>query len=308
MKISIVVPLFNEESSIYKLYEELKRALDSTSYDYEVIFVDDGSIDSSYRKISELFNKHDNIKIIQLRRNFGKSAALSCGFRKAEGEIVVTMDADLQDLPEEIPGLIKELTEKDLDLVSGWRAKRFDSISKKFFSFLFNKLTFFLTGIKLHDFNCGLKVYKRQVVDELNIYGELHRYIPVLVVQKGFKVGEVKVSHAARKWGKSKYGIGRLFNGFFDLLTILFITKFQKRPLHLFGFIGMLFLLTGLAISGYFAFLWVMGRPMYIRPMIVLGWVMIILGIQFISIGFLGDMINTSNKSPREYSVKNILE
>jgi len=307
MKISVVIPLYNESGSIEELYVRLKDVLDSSNYDYQIIFVDDGSTDGSYEKLFKIFSSGNNIKVIRLRKNFGKTAALSSAFKEIEGEIIISLDADLQDLPEEIPNLIKKLEKENLDMVSGWRVKRCDSLFKRFFSFIFNCITSLLTGIKIHDFNCGLKVYRKELIKELNLYGELHRYIPVLAVQRGFKVGESKVKHGFRKWGKSKYGAERLFSGFYDFLTILFLTRFRKRPLHLFGCLGVVFLLIGFIISLYFALQWILGNPMHIRPMIVFGWIMIVLGVQFISIGLLADMINTSHKE-EEYSVKEILK
>ncbi|HTK82422.1 MAG TPA: glycosyltransferase family 2 protein [Bacteroidota bacterium] len=306
LEISIVIPLYNEEQSLRELHEKIRNALHRFNR-YEIIFVDDGSTDGSFRVLQELRQRDRRVKIIRFRRNFGKSAALSVGFAQAEGSFVITMDADLQDDPNEIPSLVNEL-KKGTDLVSGWKKKRRDPISKTIPSKFFNFVTSVMTGIRLHDFNCGLKGYKKDVVKEVRIYGELHRYIPVLAHWLGFKVGEIPVQHHARKYGKTKFGFGRFWKGFLDLLTVLFTTRYLQRPLHLFGFWGIVFLLAGTAIDGYLVFLkFVEGFSLSNRPLFTAGILLIIVGVQFISIGLIGEMISkTRSTSEKEYSIREV--
>ncbi len=246
--ISIVIPLFKEEKSIRELYQKLKKVLTKIGKRYEIIFIDDGSKDNSFSLLEELHKQDKNIKVIQFRKNFGKSAALDAGFQSAQGEIVITMDGDLQDDPEEIPKFLAEL-KKGYDLISGWRIKRKDRLSKRLSSKIFNRVTSLLTGIKIHDLNCGFKAYRKEVIDNFRVYGELHRFIPVLVQWQGFKVGEIKVIHRPRKYGKTKFGPPRFMSGFFDLLTTLFITRYTTKPLHFFGLIGLVLFLLGLGIN-----------------------------------------------------------
>ncbi len=304
--VSIVIPLFNEEQSLQELYEKLRNVLTRLGR-FEIIFVDDGSTDGSNRVLHELRRKDKRIKIIRFRRNFGKSAALSVGFEHAEGDSVVTMDADLQDDPEEIPNLINEL-KKGHDLVSGWKKKRRDPLSKTIPSRFFNFVTSLLTGIRLHDFNCGLKVYRNEVVKDVKIYGELHRYIPALAHWLGYRVGEVVVQHQPRKYGKSKYGVVRFWRGFLDLLTVLFTTRYLKRPLHLFGFWGLLFFMVGFIIDLYLVYLkFAEGMALSNRPLFLGGILLIIVGIQFISIGLIGELITKAYHSKeKEYSIRDI--
>jgi glycosyltransferase involved in cell wall biosynthesis len=306
--VSIVIPLYNEEQSLRELYDNIRSALGRVGR-YEILFVDDGSTDGSYRILQDLRQRDRRVKLIRFRRNFGKSAALSVGFANAVGEIVVTMDADLQDDPEEIPGLVNEI-KKGYDLVSGWKRKRRDPITKTIPSRFFNVVTSLLTGIKLHDFNCGLKAYRKEVTKEVKIYGELHRYIPVLAHSLGFRIGEIPVRHHPRKYGKTKFGFGRFWKGFLDLLTALFTTRYMQRPLHLFGFWGLVFFLIGFATDAYLVYLkFVEGMSLSNRPLFVGGILLIIVGVQFISVGLLGELISKTRSTPeREYSVKDMLK
>jgi glycosyltransferase involved in cell wall biosynthesis len=305
-QVSVIIPLYNEEQSLRELYDQLKTVLNRGGR-YEIFFVDDGSTDGSMRVLHELRNKDRRVKIIRFRRNYGKSAALSVGFRQAQGDFVITMDADLQDDPVEIPNLINEI-KKGFDLVSGWKKKRFDPISKTIPSRFFNFVTSVLTGIHIHDFNCGLKAYKKEVVKEVKVYGELHRYIPVLAAWQGFKIGEIPVQHRPRKYGKTKFGFGRFWKGFLDLLTVLFTTRYFRRPLHLFGFWGLTFFLAGFLIDLYLVILkFVEGMSLGNRPLFFGGILLIIVGVQFISIGLLGEMISkTRHASEEEYSIREI--
>ena len=305
-EVSIVIPLLNEEQSLRELHEQIRSAMHRISR-YEILFVDDGSTDGSTRVIHELRRRDRRVKIIRFRRNYGKSAALSVGFNHAHGSIIVTMDADLQDDPNEIPNLVNEI-KKGFDLVSGWKKKRFDPISKKIPSRIFNFVTSLLTGIRLHDFNCGLKAYRREVVKEIKVYGELHRFIPALAHWSGFKVGEIPVQHRPRKYGKTKFGLGRFWKGFLDLLTVLFTTRYLRRPLHLFGFWGLGFFAVGFFIDLYLTILkFTEGASLGNRPLFFGGILLIIVGVQFISIGLLGEMISKALKqSEEEYSIREI--
>ena len=237
--ISLIVPLYNERDSLQELHREIVLSVEKICAQCELIFVDDGSTDGSYEVLKDLQARDPRVKLIRFRRNFGKSAALSAGFRLAKGEGVVTLDADLQDQPAEIGRLIERL-EEGYDLVSGWKKKRRDSLRKRLASRVFNRVTSILTGVPLHDINCGLKVYRRQVIEEVRVYGEMHRYIPVLASYRGFRVGEVPVEHRPRRYGKSKFGLARFGGGFFDLLTVMILTRYNKKPLHIFGILGVL--------------------------------------------------------------------
>lgn len=306
MEVSLVIPLYNEEQSLRELYGQIKDAMHRNSR-YEIIFVDDGSTDGSSRVVQELRNRDRRVKLIRFRRNFGKSAALSVGFAEAEGEFVITMDADLQDDPNEIPNLLHEL-KKGFDLVSGWKKRRRDPITKIIPSKFFNFVTSVITGIRIHDFNCGLKGYRKEVVKEVKVYGELHRYIPVLAHWLGFKIGEVPIQHRPRKYGKTKFGFGRFWKGFLDLLTVLFTTRYLRRPLHLFGFWGIVFFLAGFGIDGYLAYLKIMeGLSLSNRPLFMAGVLLMIVGVQFISIGLIGEMISkTRSEGEKEYSIREV--
>lgn len=308
-ELSLVVPVYNEEGSLRELYENIRNGL-GRMHRYEIIFVDDGSTDGSARVLGEIRDRdRQRVKIIRFRRNYGKSAALSVGFAEAAGEIVVTMDSDLQDDPAEIPGLINEIR-KGFDLVSGWKKKRRDPITKTIPSRFFNFVTSVMTGIRMHDFNCGLKAYRNEVIKEIKVYGELHRYLPVLAHWMGFKITEIPVTHHRRKYGRTKFGIGRFWKGFLDLLTVLFTTRYLRRPLHLFGFWGMAFLLSGFVIDAYLGYLkFTEGQPLSNRPLFLGGILLIVVGVQFISIGLLGEMIiKTSGENPENYSIRETLK
>ncbi len=293
--ISVVIPLLNEDESIGELSMALEKVLSGMRCNYEVIFIDDGSTDRSFSKIKDINRKNNKFHCIKLRRNYGKSAALSKGFKAAKGSIVITMDADLQDDPTEIPELVKVLN-SGYDLVSGWKKVRYDPFIKKHTSKLFNYVTSKLSGIKLHDFNCGLKAYKKDVVKSIKMYGEMHRYIPALAYMSGFKVTEKPVKHHARKYGVTKFGASRFVNGFLDLLTVVFTNKYIKRPLHFFGSLGIITSFVGFLISLYLVILKIAeGKPLSDRPLFLVGIFFIIIGVQFLSLGLIAEMITKSN-------------
>jgi glycosyltransferase involved in cell wall biosynthesis len=304
MDISIVIPAYNEEESLQELIQKLSHTLQTLDKECEIIIVDDGSTDETLSTLKKLKRDVPLLKILSFRKNYGKSAALSEAFKWADGDYVITMDADLQDDPEEIPNLISTLESGNYDLVSGWKKKRHDPISKTIPSRIFNFVTSKITGIKIHDFNCGLKIYRKAVAKDLNIYGELHRFLPVLAHWNGFRVGELAIQHHARKFGKTKFGISRFFNGFFDLLTVIFITRYQTSPLHIFGLLGLLSALFGFAIEIYLTILWFMGKGIGNRPLFFLGILAIIVGIQFIVFGLLGEMITARFAEQTNYSFK----
>ncbi|MGH9174128.1 MAG: glycosyltransferase family 2 protein, partial [Vicinamibacterales bacterium] len=298
------------------LYQEIVAALNVLAVPggVEIIFVDDGSTDESPRVLRELYEADSRVQVIQLRRNFGKSAALSAGFAAAGGKFIVTLDADLQDVPAEIPILLGPLLRDEADLVSGWKADRQDPLTKTLPSAIFNRVVRVVSGVPLHDFNCGFKAYRREVVEEVPLYGELHRYIPVLAHYRGFKVAETRVPHRARRYGRSKFGPARFVRGFFDLLTVVFLTQYTRRPLHLFGLIGLLTFGVGFAIDAYLAFIKLaFGEPIGHRPLLTLGVLLMIIGSQFIVFGLLGEMIahhaRTSGdaRHPRDYSIRTVL-
>lgn len=300
--LSIVVPVLNEAESLPELYRELRETLDAINLPWELVFVDDGSTDETPSILRDLFEHDSRVQVIQFRRNFGKSAALSAGFEAAGGDAVVTLDSDLQDNPAEIPRLLDELR-LGSDLVSGWKFPRHDPVSKRLPSMLFNRVVRVLTGVQLHDFNCGLKAYRAPVLGEIQLYGELHRFIPVLAHVRGFRVAEIKVSHRARRYGYSKFGGRRFARGFFDLITVLFLTQYTRRPLHFFGGIGLIALFTGFVINAYLATLWFMGEPIGHRPLLTLGVLLMIVGLQTTVFGLLGEMISSSSHR-RDYSVR----
>jgi len=290
LEVSIVVPVLNERESLPHLYKELTDTLRDVGKSYEIIFVDDGSTDGSVEIVRDIVVNDDAVVLVELRRRFGKSTGLQAGFRVSRGEIVITLDADLQDDPKEIPRFLEAL-EDDYDLVSGWKEDRKDPLMKTIPSKFFNFVTAKMSGLKLRDFNCGFKAYRREVIDDLNIYGELYRYIPVVVHAKGFRVGEIAVSHRARQFGESKYGLERFIRGPLDLFTIMFLISFQKRPLHLFGPVGVLVGSIGVLVNGYLAVLWLQGQTIGSRPLLMLGTLMMIVGIQILVFGLLGEMI-----------------
>ncbi|MCC7430907.1 glycosyltransferase family 2 protein [bacterium] len=298
--VSVVVPFLNEQDSLKELASRLQTVLEKNNFTYELLFVDDGSSDNSVSVLLEA--KIPNLKIIKFRRNYGKSAALSVGFKKSVGKIIVTMDADLQDDPNEIPNLIAKLNE-GYDLVSGWKKKRNDPLNKTVPSKFFNLVTQKLTGIKIHDFNCGLKAYKSKVAKEIKVYGELHRFVPVLANEKGFRVGEVPVLHHERKFGTSKFGFERFAKGFLDLVTVIFITTYMKRPLHLFGMLGTLSFVAGAIIEIYLSIGWFFGSWIGNRPIFFVGILLLIFGLQFFSIGLIAEMI-TSKTFEADYSIE----
>ena len=305
--LSLVVPAFNEEESIKELISKIDEVCISNSFTYELIFINDGSTDKTAEMIEEYIAKNNSIKLITFRKNFGKSAALSVGFKEARGEIIITMDADLQDDPEEIVALVNKINE-GFDLVSGWKKKRNDPLNKTLPSKVFNFITSYFSGIKLHDFNCGLKAYRNIVVKTIKVYGELHRFLPVLAFWQGFKVTEIPVEHHARKYGYSKFGARRFFSGFFDLMTVLFIAKYKKKPMHLFGFIGLLCFMVGFSALSYLSVLWLMGEGIGDRPLLLFGSLAIIVGVQFIGVGLLGEMItNTLQGKKQDYSIINTI-
>ena len=309
---SIIVPLFNEAPSICELHNKIQTVLSDSLLQggkCEIIFVDDGSNDDSFEILKSLHKKNSSVKVLRLRKRFGKTAAFASGFLEAKGEIIVTIDADLQNDPADIPKLIEKINQ-DYDVVSGWRKERKDGFLKVFLSRIYNTATSFFSGIPIHDFNCGLKAYKKQVLKEIKIYGTLHRYIPVIAHWKGFHVGEIPVTHNKRIHGKSKYGINRIFEGFWDLATVIFFLRFNQKPLHLFGNIGVIFLFFGLIINSYILSIWlrshsIMGR----HPLLILGVMLMILGVQLVSLGLLAEMIvNSSQDNKNFFSIKEKLE
>jgi glycosyltransferase involved in cell wall biosynthesis len=287
-RLSVVVPVFNEEGSLQELHRQLGEALAGEAY--EIIFVDDGSRDGSWEVLGALCRGDPHVRVLRFGRNLGKAAALAAGFGEAQGEVIITIDADLQDDPAEIPRLLAAL-EEGYDLVSGWKKERRDPLSKTIPSRVFNWVTSWLTGIPLRDFNSGFKAYRRRLVQNLNVYGEQHRFIPAIAYWKGFRVAEIPVSHRPRLWGKSKYGMGRFLAGFMDLLTVLFLTRFHRRPMHVFGILGLLAFLSGLGISIHLTYIWFQGEPIGTRPLLMLGVLLMVLGVQFFGIGLLAEMI-----------------
>jgi len=292
--LSVVIPLKDEAASLPQLHAELTAALAELELPggYELIFVDDGSRDGSMVTLQEFFQRDRCVQVIQFRRNFGKSAALSAGFAAATGEYVITLDADLQDVPAEMGKLLAPVMADEADLVSGWKTPRSDPITKTLPSAIFNRVVRAATGIKLHDFNCGFKAYRREVVEEVRLYGELHRYIPVLAHFRGFRVAETAVLHRPRAYGRSKFGLERYFRGFFDLLTVLFLNHYTRRPLHLFGWLGLLAFGTGFLIDAYLAVLKLgFGEPIGHRPLLTFGVLLMVIGALFVVFGLLGEMI-----------------
>jgi len=310
MDVSVIIPLLNESDSLNELHSSIKKVMISRSFSYEVIFIDDGSTDNSWSIIKQLSEKNESVKGIRFLKNYGKSQALHIGFLRAKGNVVFTMDADLQDDPEEIPELYDMIKNDNYDLVSGWKKKRYDSIIfKNIPSKIFNFAARLTSGIKLNDFNCGLKVYKSEVIKNIEVYGEMHRYIPVLAKNEGFnKIGQKIVKHKPRKYGKTKFGPSRFIHGFLDLITIWFISKFGKRPMHLFGRIGFLMLLIGFLFAAYLGydklFINPGGRLITERPEFYISLATMIIGSQFFAIGFIGELILRYNKSRTHYRIR----
>lgn len=311
-QISVVISLLNEQDSLKELMDWIHKVMTEHNFSYEVIFVDDGSTDNSWQIINELSQQYEQVKAIKFRRNYGKSAGLYKGFEKAEGDVVITMDADLQDSPDEIPELYRMITEEGYDLVSGWKKKRYDPVlTKNLPSKLYNATVRMMTGIKLHDFNCGLKAYRKQVVKSVEVYGEMHRYIPVLAKWAGFKkIGEKVVLHQERKYGVSKFGIERFIRGPLDLLSVMFMSRFGKRPMHFFGSMGTICFLIGFVILIYLSYMKLVELQynMTQRPLFYLGIVCLILGVQLFLAGFLAEMISRSSSSRNEYLVDEIIK
>ena len=310
MNISVVIPLLNENDSLIELNHWIASVMQSNGFSYEVIFIDDGSTDASWESIRSLSEKDSHVKGLQFSKNYGKSQALHAGFKASKGDVIITMDGDLQDNPEEIPELYDMIIKGNYDLVSGWKKKRYDSvISKNLPSKLFNWAARKTSKVKLHDFNCGLKAYKNEVVKNIDVHGEMHRYIPVLANNAGFsKIGEKVVQHQARKYGKTKFGMERFINGFLDLVTIWFISKFGKRPMHFFGSLGVLMLLIGFCFATYLGidklFINPTGRLITQRPQFYIALVTMIIGTQFFVAGFLGEMVLRSKKQSKRYTIK----
>lgn len=306
MDISVVVPLYNEEESVKELIAWIEKVMHANNFSWEVIMVDDGSNDSSWEMILEENRRLPQVKGIRFRRNYGKSAALNVGFQAVQGDVVITMDADLQDSPDEIPELYRMIKHEKFDLVSGWKRKRYDPITKTIPTKLYNWATRKLTGIYLHDFNCGLKAYRNEVVKSIEVYGEMHRYIPVIAKWAGFrKIGEKVVTHQKRKYGTTKFGLERFFNGFLDLLSISFVTRFGRKPMHLFGFLGSLLFFAGLIIAAYLAYakFFMMGYRMTDRPLFFFGLLAMILGTQLFLAGFLAELISRSASDRNNYLI-----
>jgi glycosyltransferase involved in cell wall biosynthesis len=289
-KLSVVVPLLNEEATLEALYGELESALAGQELEWEVVFVDDGSTDGSYRELVRLHAAHLNVRVVRLRRNFGKAAALAAGIEVATGDVIVTMDADLQDDPAEIPNLLAKLDD-GFDVVSGWKCDRHDPFVRRFVSRIYNTATRLATGVRLHDMNCGLKVYRAEVFEHVRLYGERHRFIPVLAHHLGFSVAELPVNHRARTNGHSRFGIERYLRAPFDLLTIVFMGRYRYRPLHLFGGLGVTTSFTGGAILAYLTVVKIGGARIGDRPLLLLGVLLVVVGIQFLSLGLVGEML-----------------
>lgn len=306
--ISVVVPLLNERPSLEALYSRLATVLEAISLRFEIIFVDDGSTDGSIEKLRELSAIDRSLRFIRFRRNFGKSAALAAGFRAARYSIIVTMDGDLQDIPEQLPQLLEKLDE-GYDLVSGWRYDRRDKLAKRIGSKIYNSVTSLLTGVRLHDINCGFKCYRREVLDEVMVYGERHRYIPVLASYRGFRLGEVRIEHAEREHGDSRYGLERVLGGVFSLLTVILLTRYTNKPLHFFGLMGIFLASIGTAIDLYL----ILARVFFNewlsnRPLLIIGTMLATVGVQLILFGLLAEMVAFSYRRESDYSIVEVSE
>ena len=288
--ISVVVPVHNEERSVALLFDEIRSALEPLGREWETVFVDDGSTDGSFGALTRLHAANDNVRVVRLRRNFGKATALAAGFDEATGQLIVTIDADLQDDPAEIPRLLAKLDE-GFDLVSGWKARRRDRWSRRILSKIFNSATSRLSGVRLHDMNCGLKAYRAEAVRGISLYGELHRFLPVLAHHRGFRIAELPVNHRPRAHGRSRYGLERYLRGFFDLLTVSFIGRYRHRPLHLFGGLGLALGALGTAILAYLTIVKLGGEAIGHRPLLTLGVLLIVVGMQFFSLGLISELV-----------------
>ncbi len=308
MDISVVIPLYNEEESLPELIAWIARVMNENHFSYEVVLVDDGSSDRSWEVIKELIVANAGLRAVRFRRNYGKSAALNKGFEIVTGDVVITMDADLQDSPDEIPELYRMIREDGYDLVSGWKKKRYDAkLTKNLPSRIYNAATRRMSGVKLHDMNCGLKAYRREVVKSIEVYGEMHRYIPVIAKWAGFKkIGEKVVVHQKRKYGVTKFGWERFINGFLDLISIMFVSRFGRKPMHLFGALGSLLFFTGFVIAAYLAYakLFLAGYKMTERPLFYFGLLAMIMGTQLFLAGFLGELISRSSSDRNAYLVE----
>lgn len=310
LQISVAIPLLNEEESLPELTQWIVKVMNANNFSYEIIFVDDGSTDGSWKLIQELSKQYDTIRAIKFRRNYGKSPGLQKAFEAAQGDVVITMDADLQDSPDEIPGLYKMITEEGFDLVSGWKKKRYDPITKTIPTKLYNGVTRFMSGIKLNDMNCGLKAYKKEVVKNIEVYGDMHRYIPVIAKWAGYgKIGEKIVQHQARKYGSSKFGINRFIRGPLDLASIMFVSKYGKRPMHFFGMIGLILLLLGFVLLAYLSVKKIFFDQVGIAslPSFYLGMLSIIVGVQLFIAGFLAELISRNAPGRNTYVVEDTI-
>lgn len=307
-QISVVIPLFNEEESLPELCAWIKKVMDEHQFTYEVILVDDGSSDNSWNVVKKINEEYPEFTGIKFRRNYGKSAALNKGFEKVQGDVVITMDADLQDSPDEIPELYRMIKDEGWDLVSGWKKKRYDSkLTKNIPSKIYNSVTRRMSGVKLHDMNCGLKAYRREVVKAIEVYGEMHRYIPVIAKWAGFrKIGEKVVVHRKRLYGVTKFGWERFVNGFLDLISIMFVSRFGRKPMHLFGTLGTVIFLIGFIIAGYLAWakLFMAGYRMTERPLFYLGLLAMIIGTQLFLTGFIGELITRNSSDRNNYLIE----
>ncbi len=307
MDISVVIPLYNEEESLNELNDWIERVMTSNHFSFEVIYIDDGSSDDSWKVIENLTASNSYIKGLRFRRNYGKSAALNEGFKVAEGDVVITMDSDLQDSPDEIPGLYKMIKEEGFDMVSGWKKKRYDPFIKRFTSKFYNWSTRVLSGIKLHDFNCGLKAYRLDVVQSIEVYGEMHRYIPVIARSAGFRnIGEQVVQHQKRKYGVTKFGLDRFIKGYLDLLSINFMSRFAQRPMHFFGTFGSLTFFAGFIIAAYLAYtkFFMAAYKMTERPLFYFGLLAMLIGTQLFLTGFLAEMMSRNSPERGNYQIK----
>lgn len=315
MDISVIIPLYNEDESLTELSAWIQRVMESNHFSYEIVMIDDGSKDDSWKVIEKLSEENKNIRAIKFRRNYGKSAALHCGFEVAHGDVVITMDADMQDSPDEIPELYHLITNEDYDLVSGWKKKRYDPLTKTIPTKLFNATARKFSGIKLHDFNCGLKAYKKKVIKNIEIYGEMHRYIPIIAKQAGFtRIGEKVVEHRARKYGITKFGLNRFVNGFLDLLSITFITQFAKKPMHLFGALGTILFIIGFCAAGWLGIDKLiclsngLKSPLITTsPYFYIALTSMVIGTQLFLAGFIAELVSRSATDRNLYQIENKL-